>query len=189
MAAYERLEGVFADAAAVRTHALSSAWEDALAHDGQVYKRVAPVPSWAGRELTQRLAEHLGRPPHIVAAAFRLNHSGELPNALIHSDGDGWGRYALVVGLQPSPPAESGTAFWRHRASGRTHLASADYEGILQVVPDWDRPEAFEQVDLAPLTYNVGTIYESSILHSRWPFEAYGTNNVDGRLTLVAFFT
>jgi hypothetical protein len=189
MAAYERLEGVFADAAAVRTHALSSAWEDALAHDGQVYRRVAPVPPWAERELAHRLRQHLGRPPQLVAAAFRLNHSGELPNALIHSDGDGWGRYALVVGLQPLPPEESGTAFWRHRATGRTHLSSADYEGIQALVPDWNRPEAFEQVALAPLQYNTGTIYESSILHSRWPFAAYGTNHVDGRLTLVAFFS
>lgn len=186
---FQRIERVFEDAAAVRTHALSADWRDELAHDGQVYKRVAAVPVFIQDQLVDRLTDNLGRVPKIVASAFRLNYAGELPNALIHSDGDGWGRYALVVGLQPSPPAESGTAFWRHKATGATRLSSADFELAQAIIPDWDRPEAFEQVGYAPLQYNTGTIYESSLLHSRWPFEAYGTTPIDGRLVLVAFFT
>ena len=32
-------------------------------------------------------------------------------------------------------------------------------------------------------------IYDGSLFHSRWPFEAFGTGPQDGRLILVAFFT
>lgn len=32
-------------------------------------------------------------------------------------------------------------------------------------------------------------IYESALFHSRWPFEAFGTDPESGRLIAVAFFT
>lgn len=151
--------------------------------DGQTYKRVWPTEEPA---VAAALEQVLGRPASILAQGFRLNYEGEMPNAAIHAD-TGWGKYALVVGLA-HPKEQSGTAFWKHKASGRTHAHVEDVVGLFSMFGDWDDATKWELERFVPLGFNDAVIYEASRLHSRWPFTAYGTTPADGRLTYVAFF-
>lgn len=174
-------------AQALRDQALRATWRDHVSEqDGETYRRVAPAYA---PEVADALAVAMGRPVSIVAMGFRLNFAGELPNAAIHSDGDGWGTHALVLPLDLHPPAGNGTAFWEHIATGKQYLASTDVEGVLAMAHQWNAPDEFDQVGFVQARWNQALIYRSDLLHSRWPFEAYGSTPEDGRLTLVVFFT
>lgn len=170
------------DAHRVRRDALCGQWIDYPAQDGEVYKRVqlVEVPG-----LQERLEQVEGRPIDIHAQGYRLNFNNELPNNAIHSD-LGWGTRALVLYLSDG---DSGTAFWRHRATGAHCINVGDHELLEQVQGDWNRPEAWEQVDCCKTKFNRAVIYDGLRFHSRWPFEAFGTGPEDGRLIAVAFYS
>jgi hypothetical protein len=172
---------------AVRDAALNAKWENWRSEtDGQVYKRVAKYDNAAVASL---IAKEMGRPVSVVKMGFRLNYADEPPNTLIHSDGDGWGKYAMVLSLAKDSPEENGTAFWEHNASGKRRLDVTDYEGLLQIVPYWDEPSHFTRYHVEQAKFNKAVFYHTALLHSRWPFTAFGSTPQDGRLTLVCFFT
>ena len=172
---------------AVRDVALRAKWLNWKSEtDGQVYKRVAKYESPA---IAALVAREMGRPVSVVQMGFRLNYEDEPPNTLIHSDGDGWGTYAMVLSLAKESPEENGTAFWRHNASGKDRLAPTDFEGMQEIIPDWDNPNKFERWRLEKAAFNRAVFYRTDMLHSRWPFTAFGTTPENGRLTLVCFFT
>lgn len=171
----------------LRDQAIRAKWIDHVAEqNGETYKRVA---SAYAPEVIDALSRAMGRPVSIVAMGFRLNFAGELPNAAIHSDGDGWGTHALVLPLDPLPPVGNGTAFWEHLATGKQSLSGSDIEGIQAMAHQWNAPDEFDQVGFVQAVWNQALIYRSDLLHSRFPFEAYGDSPENGRLTLVAFFT
>lgn len=181
------VEDFLSNPEAVRDAALRATWQNWKSEtDGQVYKRVAEYNSPA---LADRIKIEMGRPVSIVKMGFRLNFADEPPNTLIHSDGDGWGNYAMVLSLTKDIPAGNGTAFWRHIATGKDRLRVTDYDALMQVVPEWDDPSKFERWHVEEAKFNKAVFYRSELLHSRWPFEAFGSTPEDGRLTLVAFFT
>lgn len=166
---------------AERIHAFSSEFEDWPGPDGEVYKRICRVH----REHVQRKIESIMGPVDMHGMAYRLNFAGELPNAAIHSD-LGWGTHALVLYLQGT---QTGTAFWRHRATGATQIHEGDEALFEQVRGDWDNIEAWEQTAMVNALSGRAVIYASAAFHSRFPFAAAGSGRDDGRLVLVAFFT
>ena len=180
------LDGFLDSPDQARQDALAGTWVDYYSSaDDETYKRIQPY--WS-TDLERAYREHFGN-INVIASAFRLNYKGELPNALIHSDGDGWGKYAGVLYLSEESPRNSGTAFWRHRATGAEKLSPADYATALQVVPDWDDPSKFDMTNLVQAKFNRLVVYDSEQLHSRWPFEGHGSTPQDGRLTHVTFFS
>lgn len=143
----------------VREYALAHSFRKLKAFDGQVYDRVANCHMVDFQEF---LEAHVG-PCLLLGQGFRLNYKGEYPNNPIHVD-EGWGTHAFVCYLSKAPKeiGETGTAFWSK-------------DGDL--------------LDVCKEEFNKAVIYRSDQPHSRWPFEAYGTNHNDGRLIMVAFFT
>ena len=180
-----RVPHVFSDPHHVRSFGVAAEFEDRLMKDGQTYKRVAPghFP-----ELEQALQQHFDKPLKFEAQGWRLNYAGELPNRAIHSDG-GWGEYAAVVCMDPNVPEGNGTMLWRHKASGLESVTPEDLAGYFAMMSDWDDVSKFEQVHFNQARFNEAFVYHSSLLHSRWPFEAYGDSPQNGRLTIVAFFS
>lgn len=168
------------DAQAVREHALASEFGDLAAHDGQIYRRVCitEVPG-----LRDAIEAQMG-PVQMLAMGYRLNYEGEPPNQAIHSD-LGWGSHALVMFLGDGP---SGTAFWRHKATGAHRIDPGDVELFEQIRDDWDSIDAWEQADFVEMKQGRALIYESALFHSRFPFEAFGNEPSNGRLVAVAFF-
>lgn len=165
----------------LRTFAKEQKFEDWLGPDGEIYKRV-----WIGEipALTQILEELLG-PIDMLGQGFRLNFNEELPNAAIHSD-LGWGTHALVLYLSAG---DSGTAFWKHKETGMGQIEPGDTWLFEQVNQQWNDASKWEQVHFVPMKFNRALIYKSSYFHSRYPFEAFGTDIDSGRLIAVAFFT
>lgn len=164
----------------VRREALASEYIDWVGHDGETYKRVciAEVPG-----LREGLEKELG-PIDMLGMGYRLNYGGELPNAAIHSD-LGWGTHACVLYLSDG---EGGTAFWRHAETGQDCIDVGDHALLDVVSKDWDDAEKWEMTGLAAIKFNRCVIYESKYFHSRWPFEAFGTDKKTGRLIAVCFF-
>lgn len=169
------------DAAAVREQAIAADYVDYRAHDGEVYRRV-----WIGKVpgLIAAVEDAMG-PVDMLGMGYRLNYAGEKPNSLIHSD-LGWGTHAAVIYLADNP--DSGTAFWRHRMTGRQRIDSDDYGLFDEIKADWNTQEAWDRTHFVPMAMNRAVIYESAMFHSRYPFEAFGSTPQDGRLIAVAFF-
>lgn len=149
--------------------------------DGEVYRRIC-IKELPG--VRKRIEDVIG-PVEMLGMGYRLNFNDELPNAAIHSD-LGWGTHALVLYLCDGP---GGTAFWRHKATGLEQLKPGQVAEWGGVRKDWNRADAWEQTDLVELKFNRATIYGGSRFHSRWPFEAFGSDPESGRLVAVAFFT
>ncbi len=169
----------------VRWQGINANFQDRVLKDGALYKRVAEaiIPS-----VVDALSVAMGRPITLDTMGFRLNYAGELPNQAIHTD-TGWGTYAMTLCLDPHAPAGNGTAFWTHTATGLEGVELNDYDAMFSVADDANHPDAFDLRLLAEAKYNRATIYRSDLLHSRYPFTAYGSTPADGRLTLVAFFS
>lgn len=169
------------DATAIRAHALAQEFYDWQGHDGEVYKRV-----WLGEVpgFVAAIEEMVG-PVDVFGTGYRLNYAGELPNHAIHSD-MGWGTHAAVLYLADG---DSGTAFWRHDATGAESIQPGDFDLFAKIDGDWDSPEKWTQTAFVPMQMGRLVIYDGSRFHSRWPFEAFGSTKHDGRLIAVAFFT
>lgn len=165
----------------VRQLGLKASYVDWPGYDGEVYKRVClvPVPG-----LQEAIEKEMG-PVDMLGMGYRLNFNGELPNAAIHSD-MGWGTHAAVLYLSEG---EGGTAFWKHKASGADRIEQGDMALFEKVKDDWNDADKWEQVALAEMKLGRLLIYDSSLFHSRWPFEAFGTDYESGRLVAVAFFS
>lgn len=169
------------DAAGVRAAALSAPYVDWEGHDGEIYKRICitEIPG-----LQERVEQEFG-PVEMLGMGYRLNYGGELPNAAIHSD-LGWGTHALVLYLSDGP---GGTAFWRHKATGAHRIDPGD-EALFEIVRhEWDDASKWEQISMAEMKLGRAVLYESALFHSRYPFEAFGTDAESGRLIAVAFFS
>lgn len=164
----------------LRAHALDQEYEDWLGPDGEVYRRV-----WVGEipGLRMLLEQAFGK-IEMLGMAYRLNFNRELPNAAIHSD-LGWGSHALVLYLSEG---EGGTAFWEHKATGAHRIEKEDYWLFEKVCHDWNDIDKWKQHCLVEMKMNRAVIYESALFHSRYPFEAFGTDETSGRLIVVAFF-
>jgi hypothetical protein len=156
------LDDMLLDPEAVRQHALAQEFVDWEGPDGQVYKRV-----WIGDVpgLKDAIEEQMG-PCEWIGTGYRLNYAGELPNQTIHSD-LGWGTHAAVVYLSAG---DSGTAFWRHLATGSTEYHPDDY---LAIIADVENQDAWEMRLIVAQRPNRGLIYESALFHSRYPFEGF----------------
>ena len=165
----------------LRSDALKSKFSDWQAPDGEIYRRVC-ITKLPG--IQYRIEQAMG-PVKMMGMGYRLNFNGERPNAAIHSD-LGWGTHAMVLYLCDGP---GGTAFWRHRATGLDTLLPGQLDEWRLVRGDWNDANAWDQTDLVDLKFNRALIYEGSRFHSRWPFEAFGSDAETGRLIVVAFFT
>jgi GNAT superfamily N-acetyltransferase len=175
------VDNFFANADAIREAAIGAHYIDWDAPDGETYRRICitQIPG-----LQEGIEKALG-PVTMLGMGYRLNFGGEMPNAAIHSD-VGWGTHAAVVYLSNGP---GGTAFWRHKSTGARCLVVGDTTLQQKVQSDWNNLTAWEQIDLCPMRFNRCVIYSSELFHSRWPFEAFGSDPDTGRLIAVAFFT
>lgn len=180
----EVIDDFLPDPHLARSKGMKAKFEDRTLQDGQLYKRIAEtlLP-----EVVDALNEHMGRPISLLGMGFRLNYDGEPPNTDIHTD-QGWGKYALVLGLSRDEDWRGGTAFWTHNATGADRIRPGDVGTIKAVQPDWNKPDAWHLDQVVDGKFNRALIYRSELFHSRWPFTAFGSTPEDGRLVLVAFF-
>lgn len=122
---------------------------------------------------------------------FRSTNEGMEP-AYIHSDRE-TGAHTCVAYLSEHDQP-SGTAFYRHKATGLDRMPSFEEmkeQGIFeQLKADMvsRNPDAWEQTGYVEGKYNRAVIFEAPLFHSRFPLEGMGTTPEDGRLVWVSHF-
>lgn len=128
---------------------------------------------------------------------FRSTNKGFEP-AYIHSDRE-TGDFTVVVYLSEHEHEDngdpSGTAFWKHKATGLTEMPSFEQmrdepERFAQLRADMVSadPAAWEQVAFIPAKFNRAVIFRAPLFHSRCPREGFGETPSAGRMVWVSHF-
>lgn len=123
---------------------------------------------------------------------FRITNEG-YEKAYIHSDRETGNHTAVVYLSEHKEPY--GTAFFRHKPTGLTHMPSFSEmaemgEAGEQLKKDMVSrdPDKWEQLDMVEGKYNRAVIFEAPLFHSRFPVEGIGSNAEEGRLVWVSHF-
>ena len=181
------------DADAVRSFVISQGFTSEQGPDGAVYTGISKHQATQWFELISRLR---GRKIVPKLSCFRINLAGELPHSWVHSD-DICAKYASVLYLNPPEQCKGGTAFWRHKELMLDRLpAPEDLESVgtdpntfyREMNDDWKRLEKWFQIGMVPMKWNRFITYPTSLFHSRFPFEGFGTGPQDGRLIWICFY-
>lgn len=181
------------DFRAVREAVICSDFSTKRGPDGALYSGISQfeVPHWF-----DLLGKYLGKPITPKISAFRLNLAGELPHSWVHSD-DICAQFATVLYMNTYEQCKGGTAFWRHKDLGIDRLPTRDAlrsmgiddEDFYQRIPEhWKQLELWEQTELISMYPNRLITYPTSLFHSRYPFEGFGTGPADGRLIWICFY-
>lgn len=125
---------------------------------------------------------------------FRITNPS-MERALIHSDREYGDHTAIVYLSEPSLQAESGTAFYRHRATGMTDMPPLDelmhdpsfFESLRQQMLDAD-DEDWEMYHFVAARYNRCVVFEAPKIHCRIPKVGYGTHDSNSRMVWVCHF-
>ena len=129
-------------------------------------------------------------------SCFRLNLAGENPHSWIHSD-DICAKYASVLYLNLPGQCQGGTAFWTHTGLGIDRMPSAEdlkragYSEswfCTMMKREWNDLTFWKQNSFVGMKFNRFITYPTSLFHSRFPFDPFGTSAVDGRLIWVCFY-
>lgn len=178
-----------ADALAVRDAVITGGFSTEQGPDGDLYTGISryPVPQWY-----ERIAELIGKPIIPRLSCFRLNLKGELPHSWIHSD-DICAKFASVLYLNLPEQCAGGTAFWKHKELEIDRLPAKeelkDWETFyLMIEQEWKDLAPWEQAGLEEMKFNRFITYPTSLFHSRFPFEGFGTGPSDGRLIWICFY-
>lgn len=124
---------------------------------------------------------------------FRVCNA-DTEGAYVHSDREA-GEYTAIVYLSKHDQ-ESGTGFYRHRASGQTRMRS--FAEMAQS-PEWfakfktemveGKPEIWECMEFVRGIYNRALIFEAPLFHSRHPKHGFGSSAQDGRMVWVCHYS
>lgn len=94
----------------------------------------------------------------------------------IHADH--WNMWAGVCYLTPDAPCSAGTAFYKHKATGKDQRTDQDYEGY-----DYTKWEQFDRVGNK---FNRLILYRGDMFHASLDY--FGDNTHNGRLFQTFFF-
>jgi hypothetical protein len=177
------------DAPEVRDAVVSGGFATEKGPDGAMYTGISrhPVPQWY-----DRISDFIGLPITPRLSCFRLNLAGELPHSWVHSD-DICARFASVLYLNLPWQCRGGTAFWKHRTLGIYGLPPKDtledWQQFYRMIEgEWKKQDVWEQTTYVAMKFNRFITYPTSLFHSRFPFEGFGSGPSDGRLIWICFY-
>jgi hypothetical protein len=189
----QAFENFLPDAQAYRESLLAQPFYDIRHSDGETYKHVSVRPP---EEIAPHLEALLGKKVSVDLCLARVNYAGEMPNNAVHTD-EAYSKYAYILYLTKPEDCRGGTAFWRHKKYGwlgfptdqeilRTGKSRKRICDMLR--EDMNRLDAWEQIHVEEMRFNKLICYPCAQWHSRWPFEAFGSDKSDARLINVGFF-
>lgn len=117
---------------------------------------------------------------------LRRSGAGQAEPNYIHTDRD-MGAITGILYLNPTPAPGDGTAFWRHRPTGRQHSVATDALHLQREWMDWRDPELWERVSTVEAIFNRLILFPSPLFHSRALPENYGATPDAARLIQVCF--
>lgn len=178
----------------VRQSALASGFGTWRPNKGEVGSSVYDGMGFVGKHalMLHALSFYLGRPVYPNATFFRVTHP-DTEAAYVHSDRE-TGDFTCIVYLSQHTE-RFGTAFYRHRETGMTHMPSFDemrerqaaFERLkLEMVEGSD--QHWELLDFVHGQYNRAVIFDAPRFHARYPKNGVGSTPEDGRLIWAAHF-
>jgi hypothetical protein len=190
----QSIENFLPDALSYREQLLASPFYDIRHSDGELYKHISVRPP---DEIAPHLAAHLGKKVTLDLCLGRVNYAGEQPNNAVHTD-DSYSEFAYVLYLNLPEHCKGGTAFWRHKKHGWLgfptdqeilRTGKSKHRICLMLREEMNQLDAWEQIHLEEMAFNKCICYPTKQWHSRWPFEAFGSDKSDARLINVGFFS
>lgn len=184
------------DPEALRAAVIASEFKTEIGPDGAPYSGIS---KYEDKTIFELLAIAVQCPVIPRIAVWRLNLKGELPHNFVHAD-DICAKYAAVFYLNTPEQCAAhytGTAFWKHAGLEIEHMPSdeqiqehtpsiADFKKWME--HEWQTEKSWEMTGFVRAAFNRLVIYPTSKFHSRYPFEAFGSDKTDGRLILAVFF-
>lgn len=137
-----------------------------------LWRGIAPV---SDPTLAIHLARRMAR-ARVDLTFLRKSPEGQPEPNFIHSDA-GMGEWTAILYLNPHPPAEDGTTFWREKASGDT-FGEAEGRDL--------SPELWEPWHHVEGRFNRLLVFKSLLFHSRALLANFGAGD-EARLIQVAF--
>jgi Family of unknown function (DUF6445) len=177
----------------VRKAVTSGSFETHQGPDGATYTGISDysVADWP-----KLIEKAIGAEIEPKLSCFRINYAGEMPHSWVHSD-DICAKYASVLYLNPPEQCQGGTSFWRHeglkidRLPTREQIEASGFgaDWFLEMMTrEWKELKYWKQVGFVPMQFNRFITYPTSLFHSRFPFEGFGTTPADGRLIWICFY-
>jgi Family of unknown function (DUF6445) len=188
-----KVEDFAPDALEVRQAVTTGPFATHQGPDGATYTGISDysVPDWP-----KLIEKAIGAAIDVKLTCFRINYAGEQPHSWVHSD-DICAKYASVLYLNSPEQCNGGTAFWRHdglkidRLPSREQIEASGFgaDWFLEMMTrEWKDLKYWKQVGFVPMKFNRFITYPTSLFHSRYPFEGFGTTPADGRLIWVCFY-
>ncbi len=139
----------------------------------------------------ETLAIWMGRTIKPALEYFRLGTKEDSATTYIHAD-SACAKFAAVWYLTEAPEGVvAGTAFWKHRATGKDSLSEEDYkntEMLAGMDTDGADESKWQMVGLCGQKFNRLVVYPTNVFHSRYPQNAWGNDAKDGRIVFTSFF-
>lgn len=186
-------DGFTPDFLKIRQQALDAGFGTQTGPDGLEYTGICPLEA---PELIEGIEKAIAHKIVPKLSCFRLNLAGEKPHSWIHSD-DICAQYASVLYMNLPKQCQGGTAFWRHKGIGVDSMPTEEdvqscgfdtkwFCNMMQ--KEWNDLTWWEQSGFVGMKSNRLLVYPTSMFHSRYPFEPFGSTPEDGRLIWVCFF-
>jgi hypothetical protein len=173
-------DDVLPDPGSYRAMALAQSFHD-VSVGAATFHNIAECPS---DELLEWITQHFSNATPTLSF-FRKSPLWQIEPNFIHTDRD-MGDWSGIFYLNPHPPYEDGTRFWRHRVSGATASVSATDEARFAEGLEWRRLEAWEPWDRCQARFNRLLLFPASCFHSRAIDDNYGSGD-DARLIQIVF--
>lgn len=158
-------------------------------HEGHSYKGIGL--GYSPELFYETLSLHLGRHVKPALEYFRLGTKEDSATTYIHAD-SGCAKNAAVWYLsEPPKGVVAGTAFWKHRETGKELLAEADRSNaalLAALDADGADESKWTMTGLCGQKFNRLVTYPTNIFHSRYPQDAWGSGPEDGRIVFTCFF-
>ncbi len=128
-----------------------------------------------------------GRFPWLSAALSfcRLSPAQQLEPNYIHTDLD-MGEWTGILYLNPDPPANDGTTFWRDRTTHEIASSATTSEARLEEWLAWRNDSRWEPWATIPAALNRLILFPAGYFHSRALRENWGEGS-EGRLVQIVF--
>jgi hypothetical protein len=176
-------DDVLPDPVAYRDAALAQPFRDLEVAPGVIFHGIAWVPvadqaltAWMGRRFSQLTP---------TLTFFRQSPAGQHEPNYIHTDRD-MGDWTAILYLNPQPPTDDGTTFWRHRVTRATESVTNDAHALAVEEAAWRDHALWEPAVEVEARFNRVLVFSAAQFHSRAMLDNYGVGDA-ARLIQVMF--
>lgn len=137
------------------------------------------------------LKTYIGRDVAPQLEYFRLGTEKDSATTYIHADSACAKNAAVWYLTEPPTGMVAGTAFWKHRETGKDRLDEADYldaELLAKFDADGADESKWIMTGLCGQKFNRLVTYPTNVFHSRYPQNAWGKDASDGRIVFTSFY-